>query len=253
MMGSIIYCKKVEDFLPSIKSNIVDLVIADPPFNKGKDYDGYDDNMKEKDYLNWVDNWIKHGFRILKDSGSFWIYCPTSLLGDFQIIGKKYGLWQNTICWKYANPAPDSKRFPKTWSAWLFFSKTEKFKFFPEFCKSIESITPHRKYSGQPFYDMWDDIPKLVGGYLAQSEVVLKPRTKERVFVYQLPIPLLKRIIALCTEKGDFVVDMFAHSGTGAIATELLKRKWIAIEQSKVYCDKIQKRIDRVKTSLILY
>ena len=42
---------KVENYLPSIESNSVDLIIADPPFNKKKKYDNYDDNMKKEDYL----------------------------------------------------------------------------------------------------------------------------------------------------------------------------------------------------------
>lgn len=234
---------KVEDILPTFEKSFADLVIADPPFNKGKKYDGYDDNMTPENYLIWYELWVKHSFRILKDTGSLWIYCPTSLLGDFQVMGKKYGIWQNTICWHYVNPTPDNRRFSKTWSAWLFFSKTEKFKFFPEFSKSIESITTRRKNTNTPIYDLWEDIPKLVGGYLAQSECLLKEKTKERICIYQLPILLLKRIIGFCTEENDIVVDLFAHSGSASKAAQILKRQWIAVEQSEFYCSKIEKRL----------
>jgi len=243
---------KVENILPKIEDCSIDLIIADPPFNKGKHYDGYDDNMSEEDYMNWVDAWIKEGFRVLKDTGSFWIYCPSSLLGNFQTIGKQYGMWQNTVCWNYIyGSVPDEKRLPKIWSAWLFFSKTDKFQFFAEFHKSIESITTRRKNINSKFSDVWDDIPKLVGGYLAQSEVLLYPKTKKRICVYQLPILLLKRIIGLCSQEGDLVLDLFSHSGTTSTAAKIMNRNYLAIDQSKKYCEIIEGRINKLSKTLL--
>ncbi len=234
-----VHCEKVENFLPSLHDGCVDLIIADPPFNLGKDYQGYEDNMPEKEYISWVDDWVSQGFRILKDTGSFWIYCPSRRLGSFQTIGEKYGVWENTIVWFYSNPTPDSKRFPKTWSPWLFFSKTGSAKFFPEYEKTTAFQTGNR--SG--VYDVWYDIPKLTGGYLAQEEVVLKTGTKKRECVYQLPIIMLQRIIGFCSEKGDTVMDLFSHSGAASKAAQNMERNWIAVEQSDYYCKLIKKRM----------
>ena len=108
MDGNKIICAKVEDFLPTMLSDSVDLIVADPPFNKKKPYVGFDDNKTPQEYIQWVEAWIKEGFRILKPTGNFWIYCPSALLGEFQVIAAKYGIWQNTVIWKYANPTPDS-------------------------------------------------------------------------------------------------------------------------------------------------
>lgn len=247
-----IYNVIVEDYLPKLKSNLAELIVADPPFNKKKKYDGWKDNMSEENYLIWVEEWIKEGFRILKNTGTFWIYCPASLLGNFQMIGKKYGVWQNTICWnyKYGNP-PNDTQFSKIWSAWLVFSKKDKFQFFSEFGKSIESITEHRTNTNKTICNVWDDIPKLVGGYLAQSEVVVNPGTKERLFVYQLPIVLLKRIIGFSTKEGDLIIDMFSHSGTTSVVAKIMGRNSIGIEQSKFYCKEINKRLKKVNSGLI--
>ncbi len=241
-----IYNDKVENILPTLKTNSIDLIVADPPFNLKKQYDGYKDNMKKKDYLIWVEEWIYQGFRLLKPSGSFWIYCPTNLLGAFQLIGSKYGIWQNTIVWKYANPISNRKRFPKTWSAWLFFSKTEDFNFYYEFFETIDSLHSHRKHYEKPIYDVWEDIPKLVGGYLAQYEVVLKGgKNYERMFVYQLPVVLLKRIVGVCTKENDVVLDLFAHSGACSVASKIMNRRSIIVEQSLLYCDEIKRRLQR--------
>ncbi len=243
-----IICAKVEDFMPTMADNSVDLITADPPFNKKKAYVGFDDNKTHQAYIEWVDLWMKEGFRVLKPTGSFWIYCPSSLLGEFQVIAAKYGVWQNTIVWKYANPTPDTKRFPKTWSPWLFFSKYQPFTFNKDFYKQMDSLSSHRRHTMNPLYDVWDDTPKIVGGYLAQEEVVLKKGTQERVFIYQMPLNLLKRIIGYCTNEGDIVLDIFSHSGTSSLAALQMNRKYIAVEQGEYYCQQIQHRIDKQKT-----
>lgn len=45
------------------------------------------------------------------------------------------------------------------------------------------------------------------------------------------PENLLKRIIELTTNEGDFVLDFFAGSGTTHAVAHKMKRKWIALEQ----------------------
>jgi site-specific DNA-methyltransferase (adenine-specific) len=43
--------------------------------------------------------------------------------------------------------------------------------------------------------------------------------------------------------KGDIVLDPFCGGGTTAIVAELTGRKWIGIEISEKYCEKIKERI----------
>lgn len=78
---------------------------------------------------------------------------------------------------------------------------------------------------GQLFYgtlisDFWWDIgatPSAEGG------VVLKAGKK--------PEKLLKRILQLCTEEGDLVLDFFLGSGTTAATALKMNRRFIGIEQ----------------------
>lgn len=232
-----------------VKDEIADLIIADPPFNQGKDYgEEYNDKKKTEEYYQFCYEWIKLGFKALKPTGSFWIYINSKHLGRLQVIGENFGIWQNTIVWKYTNPTPDKKRFPKTWSAWLFFSKTDNFYFNP----LSEAIRPHSRpgYSEvekSRIYDVWDDISKLTGGYLAQEEVVLKPGTQERIFIYQLPERLISRIVRSCSKENDLILDMFSHSATTSIVALKLRRNSIAIEQDKYFSQKAQERIEREK------
>jgi site-specific DNA-methyltransferase (adenine-specific) len=61
--------------LPKIRSETVDTVFADPPFNLNKQY-GLEstDRRSEKEYLEWCFKWIDEGIRVLKPGGAFFLY-----------------------------------------------------------------------------------------------------------------------------------------------------------------------------------
>ena len=46
------------------------------------------------------------------------------------------------------------------------------------------------------------------------------------------PEALMRRIIELATEPGDLVVDLFAGSGTTAVAARALGRRWVVVERN---------------------
>jgi len=242
-----IYCEEVETFLPLIPSGVAGLIIADPPFNKNKDYgEGYDDNKVLEDYYLFCETWIKEGFRILKDTGSFYIYINSRHLGRLQSIGSKYGIWQNTIIWHYTNPTPDLKRFPKTWGGFLFFSKTDNF-FFSPYSESVPTLVSGRRRMTEGesrLYDVWWDISKLVPGYLAQKECICNSKG-ERIFWYQLPEKLIERIIRCSSETGELILDIFSHSGTSSAIACRLSRNYLAVERNKYFCEEIEKRVKR--------
>ena len=61
----------------------------------------------------------------------------------------------------------------------------------------------------------------------------------------QKPLRLLYRIILASTHEGDIILDPFAGSCTTGIAANLLKRKFIGIDQSKEYLDYgIRRRVE---------
>src|SRR5205823_6188896 len=59
----------------SMRSESIDCIFADPPFNLKKDYGpGIDDDLKESSYLKWSEEWMSESVRILKPGGSFFLY-----------------------------------------------------------------------------------------------------------------------------------------------------------------------------------
>ena len=51
----------------------VDLVFADPPFNIGYLYHGYNDQRNAADYVNFSREWMTAVYRALKPTGSFYL------------------------------------------------------------------------------------------------------------------------------------------------------------------------------------
>ncbi|MDG6950046.1 MAG: site-specific DNA-methyltransferase [Nitrososphaerota archaeon] len=76
---------------------------------------------------------------------------------------------------------------------------------------------------GVPVQDVWSDISSLSGAHT------------ERVgFPTQKPVKLLERLITVSTQPGALIADFFAGSGTTAVASERLGRRWIECDFSKV-------------------
>jgi len=74
-------------------------------------------------------------------------------------------------------------------------------------------------YEGQPIPNLWTDIK------------VINPMASERLeFDGQKPEALIRRILALTTDPGDWVLDSFAGSGTTAAVAHKMGRRWIIIE-----------------------
>ncbi len=69
--------------------------------------------------------------------------------------------------------------------------------------------------------DLWTDI----------STINLNKEGGVRFRYSKKPEALLQRVLELCTEPGDLVLDAFAGSGTTAAVAHKMGRRWIAIEQ----------------------
>ena len=80
-----------------------------------------------------------------------------------------------------------------------------------------------RKLPTKMLTNLWTDITFHGVGYEGQSPF---PHGKK-------PERLVQRILNMCTEADDLVLDPYAGSGTTAAVAEKLGRKWIVIEQQK--------------------
>jgi DNA modification methylase len=61
---------------------------------------------------------------------------------------------------------------------------------------------------------------------------------------------LVYTILDNFSNEGDVIYDPFMGSGTTAVVSQKMKRKWVGSELSPNYCELIQKRIDELGKEL---
>ena len=86
-----------------------DVIIADPPYNIGKDFGVTDDNMPLGEYLEWTNEWLYRCFELLADNGIIYVYGFPEILAR---VAANYPIEdQRWLVWHYTNKTVPSARF----------------------------------------------------------------------------------------------------------------------------------------------
>ncbi len=125
-----------------------DVVIADPPYNIGKDFgDNNDslpinDNLPIDDYVGWCLRWLEQCFRLLADNGLVYVYGFHEILAR---IAVKYPMdEQRWLAWHYTNKTvPSSKFWQRSHEAILCLWKPGSKRPTLEIEQIREPYTPH--------------------------------------------------------------------------------------------------------------
>ena len=103
----------------------VDLVFADPPFNIGYLYHGYNDERNAEDYQDFSRDWMTAVFNVLKPTGSFYLAIGDDYAAELCVIAKKIGFHlRNWIVWHYTFGQQTKMMFAKSHTHILYFTKT---------------------------------------------------------------------------------------------------------------------------------
>lgn len=232
------------DILESVPDQSVDLVYIDPPFNTGKrqvrsqlrtvaspegSRVGFGGKRYETvrlssrsfedafdDFLGFLEPRLRHVYRILKPSGSFYFhidyrevhYCK--VLID-QIFGRECFL--NEIIWAYDYGARSKNKWPTKHDNLLFYVKDpKKYLFNTDEVDRIpymspELVGPEKVAAGKLPTDTW-------------WHTIVSPTGREKLgYPTQKPMGILSRIVLASSPQGGHVMDFFAGSGTtGAVA-----------------------------------
>ena len=86
-----------------------DVVVADPPYNIGKDFGNDSDRMPMRDYLSWTDEWLGRCLDRLTDNGVAYVYGFAERLAR---ISARYPIdEQRWLAWHYINKSVPSLKF----------------------------------------------------------------------------------------------------------------------------------------------
>ncbi|MFL1731833.1 DNA-methyltransferase [Moraxella oculi] len=218
----------------------IDMIFADPPYflsndgltfkngiiqsvNKGE----WDKNDNEKEIYDFNNEWIKQARRLLKDNGTIWISgTHHNIFSIGQVLKENNFKILNMITWEKPNPPPNfSCRYFTYSTEWIIWAK---------------------KYDKIPHYFDYELMKKL-NGDKQQKDVWRLPAVSswektQGKHPTQKPLGLLARIILSSTQKENLILDPFSGSGTTGIASVLLDRHYIGIEQNSEFLELSKRR-----------
>lgn len=236
-----------------------DLVFADPPFNIGYLYHGYDDRLQTEDYLKFSEDWMRAIWRALKPSGSFYLAIGDDYVADLCVIARRrIGFnMRNWIIWHYTFGQQTKAKFAKSHTHILYFTKDEKsFTFNADAVRvaSARQTTYGDKRAnakGKLPDDTWYLRPQETPAPFFTEEcdtwnvsrVCGTFKEREGWHGCQMPSGVLNRIILASSNRGDVVLDPFNGSGTTSVSAALLGRRFVGIDQSAQYVAHARKRL----------
>ncbi len=94
-----IICGDALEELKKIPNESCDIIIIDPPYNIGKDFGNNIDKRELNEYIEWSKNWLNESIRIMKPSGTMFVYGFSEILAHLSgeiPINKRWLIWHYT-------------------------------------------------------------------------------------------------------------------------------------------------------------
>lgn len=221
--------------LSRLPDNWFDLICIDPPYNMDKaDWDSFGSG---KAFAAWARPWLKHCRRVLKDSGSLYLFGINRMLshlqGELEDLGLQYRNW---IIWDTIQGAGGGLWVNRHESI-LYYSKTANPYEDADSIKLERHEENIREYKGREYYfknpsNVWR-IPCVDDKHPERTD---HPTQK--------PIELIERIIKASSPVDGYVLDCFIGSGTTGVACMKTRRRCTGIDLSDEYLQIAQSRFD---------
>ncbi|MBA3758205.1 site-specific DNA-methyltransferase [Candidatus Saccharibacteria bacterium] len=250
-----IYNSSSED-MREIPDESVDLMVTSPPYNINISYGNkwenrkivatkgqkYDDKMPEELYRLMLNNVLRESIRVLKPNGSMYLNMKNRMVKG-NLISPNWVLdylekmhLKNIIIWQFDWGGSTNKRFASRYENIFFLTKNrDKWTFNLEdvMVPSVNYRPDRYKTQLKNPSDVWK-IPLVSGNSVERTE-----------HPAQYPEKMIERIIKVATNEGDVVLDPFMGSGTTALVSCRLKRKYIGYEIYPDYIDIAKKRLEQ--------
>ncbi len=271
---NLVHCNDILPALETIKDhNVFDVIIADPPYNIGKNFGNNSDRQTLAEYLKWCDQWIGECLRLAKSGAPIYIYGFPEVLAH---VAVRYPIEkQKWMVWHYTNKTvPALKFWQRSHESVLCLWKDKKptihidavrenytETFLNNAAGKVRKETYCRYgtngkktlYQANPKGALPRDVlkvPALAGGagyserwfYCKSCKRLCQPNEAEAHRVHdvirhptQKPLALSIKLISSGATAGDSVLVPFAGSGAECVAAQRLGVNFFATEINQDY------------------
>lgn len=248
--------------MKALPDKCIDIIIADPPYNLSKSgnwkWDNSDsllgmggnwnitnenwDNMSFTDYFNFSIAWLSEVKRILKPTGSMWIFGTYHNIGIINVACQMLGIEIiNEVVWYKKNAFPNltGRRLTASHENVLWAhsgGKKRNYYFDYEYSKDGEFPGDELKKQGKQMRTVWD-----------LSNNKQKDELKYGKHPTQKPVKILTRMIKLSSKEGDIMLTPFSGAGSECVAAKMTGRHYIGFELEESYCKIAEERLQHTE------
>ena len=227
-------CGDAIDLFKSLENDSIDLIIADPPYNLGKDYGNNHDLKGFDEYILFTKQWLAESKRVLKPNGTIYVFMGVRFISYlYNIMDRDLNLFFNSwIVWHYTQGLGKTKGFSPRHDDILVFNKSENFVF------NLDEIRVPQK-----FYRDRNNMRGANPGDVWQFSHVHYCNPNRQNHPTQKPEGIIERIVLASSHKGGLILDPFSGSGTTLRVCQQLHRNAIGFELNPEYVTMTELRL----------
>ena len=218
----------------------IDLIIADPPYNLTKSFNGTTFSKKStRAYEAYTREWLSVVAPLLKDNGSIYVCCDwesSLIIGN---VMSDYFHVRNRITWQREKGRGAKANWKNGMEDIWFATNSNEYTFNLDAVKIRKKVIAPYRVDGKPkdwtetesgnYRDtcpsnFWDDITIP---FWSMAENTAHPTQK--------PEKLIAKLILASSHESDIVFDPFLGSGTTSVVAKKLNRHYIGIEMESQY------------------
>ena len=238
---------------PLLAPGCADLIIADPPYNLTKSYDGTAFRRRgAAEYEEYTRAWLTAVEPLLSPRGSIYVCCDwQSSLVIGRVLEELFTV-RNRITWQREKGRGAQRNWKNGMEDIWFATRGGEYTFDLAAVRQRRRVIAPYRADGQPkdwvesaqgaYRDtcpsnFWDDITVP---FWSMAENTAHPTQK--------PEKLLAKLILASSAPGDTVLDPFLGSGTTSVTAKKLDRHYIGIELEPRYCVWAEQRLECAET-----
>ena len=232
----------------------MDLIIADPPYNLTKSFNGTTfSKRKDADYEEYTRKWLSAIKPLLKENGTLYVCCDwESSLIIGRILGEFFQV-RNRITWQREKGRGAKSNWKNGMEDIWFATNGNAYTFNLDAVKIRKKVLAPYRVGGKPkdwtetengnYRDtcpsnFWDDITIP---FWSMPENTAHPTQK--------PEKLIAKLILASSHEKDVVFDPFLGSGTTSVVAKKLGRHYIGVEQEAQYCAWAEQRLEMAESN----
>jgi DNA modification methylase len=222
--------------LKQVSSESIDLIVADPPYNLGKDYGNNHDIKGFDEYLAFSRAWLREAHRVLKPDGTIYVFMGFRFISYlYDILDRELGMFFNSwIVWHYTQGMGKTKGFSPRHDDILMFTKGKDFVF------NLDDVRVPQK-----FYRERNNMRGANPGDVWEFSHVHYCNENRQAHPTQKPEGLIERMILASSNAGGSVLDPFSGSGTTLRVCQQVFRSGIGIELNPEYVELTKRRLEK--------